>query len=230
MKLGPTFSQIALSLLLVACSLGLCTASAADRPSSNSGKEVKTESLKFLQDLRIENAKRLKDVDESLRKEVEVGSTDLAKDVSTLKAEQREHRLRQDFLDRLIFQIDTHFNGTDLRAFLEPALKEMAKIDAVSSDSGLYVFMRYAAEAVNKLPEQKENILSFLEGYMRGSVSNPIPPKEFLASRNYSNGSQSESGEPLNREDVGAIADRRLHELDANSAQGAPAEPAKRTR
>ena len=133
--------------------------------------------------------------------------------MSSLKATQHEHQLRQDFLDRLINQIDAHFSGSDLRAFLEPALKEMAKVDAVSSDSGLYVFMRYAAEAVQKLPEQKENILSFLEGYMSRSVSHPIPPKDFLAGRNYTNGSHSEAGSPLARDEAGSVTDRRLQEM-----------------
>jgi hypothetical protein len=88
----------------------------------------------------------------------------------------------------------------------------MAKVDAVSStaDSGLWKFMRYAADAVRRLPEQKENILPFLEGYMSRSVSHPIRPEDYLSSRNYTNGAESESGSPLSREDVGAIADRRI--------------------
>jgi hypothetical protein len=197
-----------LAILGTMLCLGASGAFAADK----SGQEVKKESLRYLQDLRVENSKRLRDVDETLRRRVEDGGN-LEGDVSSLKATQREHRLRQDFLDRLINQIDAHFSGGDLRAFLEPALKEMAKVDAVSSDSGLYIFMRYASEAVHKLPEQKENILGFLEGYMSRSVSHPVPPKEFLATRNYTNGSQSESGSPIARDKVGDVADRRLQEL-----------------
>lgn len=198
--------------------LGAFSAHAADK----SAQEVKNESLRYLQDLRIANSKRLTDVNETLRRRVEDGGN-LETDVTTLKATQHEHQLRQDFLDRLINQIDAHFSGSDLRAFLEPALKEMAKVDAVSSDSGLYVFMRYASEAVHKLPEQKENILGFLEGYMSRSIAHPVPPKDFLATRNYTNGSQSESGSPLARDQVGAVADRRLQEMSDEAASAAPA-------
>jgi hypothetical protein len=152
---------------------------------------------------------------------VEEGDADLATEVTDLRAKRQEHQLRQDFLDRLVAQIDSHFSGGDLRAFLEGALTEMAKVDAVAANGGLCVFMRYAAEAVKRLPEQKENILAFLEGYMNRSISKPIPPKEFLASRNYTNGAESESGAPLSREVVGAIADRRLQEM----AHETPAEP-----
>lgn len=180
---------------------------------SSAAVEIKSDSLRYLQDVRIENVKRLQEIDQTLSKKIEdAGSPDLEKEVSTLKADQREHLMRQEFLDRLIFQIDTKFGGGDLRAFLERALTEMAKVDAVSStaDSGLWKFMRYAADAVRRLPEQKENILPFLEGYMSRSVSHPIRPEDYLSSRNYTNGAESESGSPLSREDVGAIADRRI--------------------
>lgn len=186
--------------------------------AEGSPSQVKSDSLHYLQELRQENANRLKNVDDTLRKRVEEG-LNLEQEVVALKATQHEHQMRQDFLDRLINQIDAHFSGGDLRAFLEPALKEMAKVDAVSSDSGLYLFLRYASEAIHKLPERKENILSFLENYMNRSVSNPVPPKDFLAARNYSNGSQSEAGSPISREDVGAVADRRLQEISAEANQ-----------
>jgi hypothetical protein len=183
------------------------------RAMESSAVEIKSDSLRYLQDLRVENVKRLHEIDQTLSKKIEdAGSPDLEKEVGVLKADQREHLMRQEFLDRLIFQIDTKFGGGDLRVFLERALTEMAKVDAVSAtaDSGLWKFMRYAADAVRRLPEQKENILPFLEGYMSRSVSHPIRPEDYLSSRNYTNGAESESGSPLNREDVGAIADRRI--------------------
>lgn len=178
--------------------------------------EVKSDSLRFLRDLRSENVKRLKEIDQTLSRKIEESAGDnLEKEVSTLRAAKREHSMRQEFLDRLILQVDTKFSGGDLRAFLERALTDMAKIDAVSSssDSGLWKFMKYAADAVRRLPEKKENILAFLEGYMTKSVSDPVKPEQYLSTRNYTNGAKSEEGSPLSREDVGAIADRRLQEL-----------------
>jgi len=180
--------------------------------------QVKAESLQYLQELRVQNVKRLRDIDDTLRTRIENSPpNNIEKEVNQLKTAKHEHVLRQEFLDRLIFQIDTKFAGGDLRQFLERALTEMAKIDAVSSqaNTGLWKFLKFSADAVRRLPEQKENILSFLEGYMNRSVSDPIRPDEYLNSRNYTNGSNSESGRPLHRDEVGAVADRRLQEMQA---------------
>lgn len=180
--------------------------------------EVKSDSLRQLQDLRSENVKRLQDIDRALSKSIDENASDsTTKEVESLKAEKHEHVLRQAFLDRLIFQLDTKFSGGDLRAFLERSLTDMAKVDATSnanSSDSLWKFFKYSADAIRRLPEQKENILAFLEGYMNRSVSNPVLPEEYLASRNYTNGARSESGKPLSREEVGAFADRRLHQAN----------------
>ncbi|NJM10278.1 MAG: hypothetical protein HC883_05305 [Bdellovibrionaceae bacterium] len=62
---------------------------------------------------------------------------------------------------------------------------------------------------------------------MNRSVANPIRPEDYLNSRNYTNGSKSESGKPLSRDEVGAVADRRLQEMTVttinNGANPAPA-------
>lgn len=182
--------------------------------------ELKSDSLHYLQGLRSSNIKRLQEIDQTLEKRVEeTPDTSLEREVSVLKADKREHMLRQEFLDRLIFQIDTKFSGGDLRAFLERALVDMAKVDAVSSqaDTGLWKFLKYASDAIHRLPEQEQNTLPFIEGYMNRSVSNPIRPEDYLATRNYTNGVTSESGSPLERDEVGAYADRRLHELNQPS-------------
>lgn len=179
------------------------------------GRDVKSDTLRFLTDLREENVSQMKAIDQTLTKKIEEGGDANLDSVPSLKTAQREHVLRQEFLNRLISQIDRNFNGGDLRGFLERALTEMAKIDAVSTtaETGLYKFMRYAADAVHRLPERKENILAFLEGYMNRSVANPIRPEDYLNSRNYTNGAKAEPGAPLGREDVGAFADRRLQEM-----------------
>ncbi len=178
--------------------------------------QVKADTLRYLQDLRTQNVKRLREIDETLSNKVEIATpNNVENDVRALKTAKHEHLLRQEFLDRLIFQIDTKFAGGDLRAFLERALTEMAKVDAVSSavDNGLWKFMKFAADAVRSLPERKENIVSFLEGYMKRSVSNPVRPDDYLNSRNYTNGAVSEAGQPLPREDVGAIVENRIRDI-----------------
>ena len=177
--------------------------------------ETKSDSLHQLQELRNQNVKRLQELDSALAKKFEDPKMqNLEEEVETLKAEKSEHILRQEFLDRLIFQLDTKYTGGDLRAFLEHALIEMAKVDATSTASntvGLWKFLKYSADAIHRLPEQKENILAFLEGYMNLSISNPVLPEEYLAARNYTNGSKSEQGKPMSRDEVGEIVERRLN-------------------
>lgn len=185
----------------------------------------KGDSLRYLQDLRTQNVKRLEEIDKTLHRHIEeTKSQHLETEVTALQTAKREHLLRQEFLDRLIFQIDTKFAGGDLRTFLERALVDMAKVDAVSSNaqSGLWKFLKYASDAIRSLPEKKENILSFLEGYMNRSVVNPVRPEDYLASRNYSNGSQNEAGSPLTRDQAGAFADRRLKEIQAKLNEQQP--------
>lgn len=189
--------------------------------------EIKGDSIKYLQDLRSRESKRLSEINASMvRKLDDTANPSLDKEMNHLKSQQREHQLRQEFLDRLIFQVDTKFRGGDLRAFLQKALMDMAKVDAVSSaqtENGLWKFLKYSSDAIRRLPEQKENILAFLEGYMNRSVLNPIPPQDYLAARNYTNGSNSETGNPLTREDAGSFADRRLQEMDeATGNKAAP--------
>lgn len=176
--------------------------------------DVKGETLRYLQELRTQNVKRLLEIDSSLSSKIEEPqSGNFEQEIAQLRASKREHALRQEFLDRLIFQVDMKFRDGDLRQFMEVTLVDMAKTDvAAQADSGLWKFLRYAADAVHRIPERKENVLAFLEGYMSRSISNPVRPEEYLASRNYTNGSKSESGSPMKREEAGELADRRLQE------------------
>lgn len=183
--------------------------------------EEKGDSLRFLQELRAENTKRLDEIRGKVAAKLENRTTqNLNQDIQLLKAAQHEHSLRQDFLNRLIFQIDSKFHGGDLRNFLEVALVEMAKVDALSQNgeqgsiqTGMWKFLKYSSDAIHKLPEKGENVLTFLEGYMDRSIANPVTPDEYMNSRNYTNGSMSEAGNPLSREHVGAIADRRAEDI-----------------
>lgn len=196
--------------------------------------ELKSDSLKYLQDLRSQNVRRLQEIDQTLNQKLEnEPATKIESEVSQLQVAKKEHVLRQEFLDRLIFQIDTKFIGGDLKPFLERTLMDMAKVDAANSatDHGIWKFLKYASDAVKTLPEKKENILSFLAGYMNRSVSNPMNPTEYISSRNYTNGVVSETGSPLARDQVGAYADRRLHEINAQDTQEkAPAADVKNLR
>lgn len=199
------------NLAVLSLGVGVSLNAFAKEPSSI---EVKRDTLHHLQELRTQNVKRLSELDSAIdRKFEDTKLNNFELDVKRLKAERQEYSLRQDFLNRLIFQLDTKYAGGDLRAFLEHALVDMAKIDATSTATageGLWKFLKYSADAIHRLPEQKENVLAFLEGYMNLSVTNPILPDKYLASRNYTNGSQSEQGNPMNRDEVGQVVDERI--------------------
>ncbi|MCB0357620.1 MAG: hypothetical protein KDD40_11460, partial [Bdellovibrionales bacterium] len=63
---------------------------------------------------------------------------------------------------------------------------------------------RYMSQALEKVPEKFEDPIAFLAAYIEFStISHPKPPHEFIASHNYTNGSEYESGQPLSREEVG---------------------------
>jgi hypothetical protein len=173
--------------------------------------DVRSDTLDYLKDLRSQNVKRLHEIDQSIRNQDAQGLELNTEAPHSLESAKQEYLLRQKFLDRLILQVDKNFRDGDLRAFLERSLVEMAKVEVSSqTQSGLGKFLKYASDAVRRLPEQKENILAFLEGYMNLSVSNPMQPEDYVSTRNYTNGAKSESGQPLSREDVGAIVERRI--------------------
>jgi len=200
-----------IKLTVAAMAISLSLPTFAQAPA-----QVKSDSLRYLQDLRTQNVRRLQDIDKTLSQKIEDSTAaQIEAEVATLKVAKKEHVMRQEFLDRLIFQVDTKFVGGDLKAFLERTLVDMAKIDAANTatENGIWRFMKYASDAIRRLPEQKENILSFLEGYMNRSVSNPVQPEEYISSRNYTNGAASETGKPLARDEAGAYADRRLQEI-----------------
>jgi hypothetical protein len=205
---------------VLAAALGLGVNCFAKDPTA---VEVKSDSLRHLQELRVQNVKRMTELDQAINKKFEdTKLNNFEEEVQTLKAERQEYSMRQEFLNRLIFQLDTKYVSGDLRAFLERALVEMAKVDATSTATagdGLWKFLKYSADAIHRLPEQKENILAFLEGYMNLSVSNPILPEQYLATRNYTNGSKSEQGNPMSREEVGAIAAQRLQQSAAKPVE-----------
>ena len=116
-------------------------------------------------------------------------------------------------------QVDTKFRGGDFRAFVEHALQEIKRIEEASpSENGdMSQFLNHAADTLHRLPEKKENVLSFLEDFISHSILKPVTPEEYLSSRNYSNGSVSESGKPLDRTEAGALAERRLRQLTDGS-------------
>ena len=186
-------------------------ACAAEAPSQ---LQVKGEALAYLQNMREANVKRLREIDASLRGRMSDEVADEAQ-ILSLREQRAEHLLRQEFLGRLIFQVDTRYNGGELRMFLRSSLREMAMNDVTAGhadEQSLWKFMKYASEALAGATEKREDVLAFLDGYMQRSVAHPVNPKLYLSARNYTNGLQNDSGRPLRADLAGAIADQRTRE------------------
>lgn len=204
-------------LLLLFLSIHLPTAWAAVPLS-------RQEALSYLNSVKEENRKRLSEIDASIQgkmvdqsksTELDQSLTKFEKDIESLSRARKEHLLRQDFLDRLSFQIDSHYKGDDLKAFLQMRLMEMARVESTSlnSEDSLWKFMTYLSVAVKELPERGENLLEFVEGYMKySSILSPIKPGDFLARRHYTNGMSSVSSATAGRGELGEIVEQRLKE------------------
>lgn len=199
----------------------------------------KSQSLEFLSGLKDQNVSRLKEIDAALTQKIArlnspKGQPALESDIDHLRHLKKEHMLRQLFLNRLSLQVDSKYNGQDMKQFLSAALANMADIDVKSSDSqSMWKFLNDLKIVINQLPSQSNNILSFVEGYMKSSpIENPMSPDDFYASMNYYNGSESAKAHGVSRGKVGEIADHRLSELKAEgllpSTTATPAIPEQR--
>jgi hypothetical protein len=150
-----------------------------------------------------------------------------------LKEKREELQLRRDFIDQLIFQVDTKWTAQNLQTFLEQQLTEMALTDlapasgnASASQTELWRFYLYLSIAIREIPEPREDLLAFVTGYMDFStIRSPKSPLAFLESRNYTNGQMSQAANPAKREDVGSLVDRRLQELGLLKTPSATSRP-----
>jgi hypothetical protein len=135
-----------------------------------------------------------------------------------LIGQRRERLLRQEFLDRLVFQIDSKFQGGEIREFLHQTFLEMSLTEASSgaSDTSLWRFLTYLSLAIKTLPERGENLISFVEGYMEFStISKPVRPDQFVSLRHYTNGTSSHPAEQaVDKTEVGDAVESRLEQYE----------------
>ncbi len=189
------------------------------------------EAVAYLVELAQQNQKTLKSIDLEIRDILmKSHGTDLVpkkgKDqlqahtlqLEKLSLRRREFFLRQNFIDRLKFKIDKDYNGQEMKNFLSKTILELAHEEALDSqgDFGLTRFCNYLSLAIKQIPERNENLLGFVEGYMKfSSILNPISPSEYLHHRSYTNGRDSYNAQPVARENIGEVVEERLQQLKA---------------
>ena len=197
----------------------------------------RTEALNALQTLLANNHKVLTQIDKQLYTETHKkhrtinqpnnpSLNQFENQVQALLRKRREYRLRQDFLDRLRFQIDNRYHGGNLRTFLITRLKKMTLIEIQSEQHSMWKFLKYLTVALENLPEPNENPIEFIEGYLRkSSVIHPITPYTYNQSRNYSNGIDNEAAHPMEPEKVGELVEKKMEELQPPKSQQTQLEP-----
>lgn len=203
----------------------------------------KEELILRLRDLQSQQLQALNDIDGRLRKTFDDSTsinfkvvekttarrlTVLTDSLEVLNDRRAELIARRTFIDQLILQIDSKWTQQPLQSFLEHQLLEMARtdlIDTTGSEPRLWKFFTYLSVVIREIPEPREDLLSFIEGYMNfSSVLAPKSPLEFLASRNYSNGGVSISAQPATHEGAGDGLEKKLVELNRGDLPGS--EPA----
>ena len=179
-------------------------------------RAAKLEILTKARQIRDQNSSRISEIQKRKNEIIEQSPpAKLEADIAEIRTALKQHLDRQRFWDRMIFEIDSHFNGGDLREFLKTRLMEMAKVEATSQSSeNLMKLFRYTADIIKDLPERKNDFLSIIDGYVRSNnPENPDEPQTFLQQRDYTNGTTSESAQTVSKEEVGDIVEERLEEI-----------------
>lgn len=220
MAISERFKMPSLELALA---LVLAFVSAVGHCATND----KEDALTGFRDFRAQNQRRLEDVDQKIRRSLDdqlrpqLTSNLNIKDLENLKNQRQELLARQQFLDRLILQIDSKYRGGDMRRFLQERLSDMAQVDLLSADAGhdaLWKQMTYLSQALRDLPERDENLVSFVSGYLAASsFKDPLKPEDYLKTRNFTNGRTSIAAAPVKAEDVGEAVEKRLDQIEKSS-------------
>jgi hypothetical protein len=193
--------------------------------SAAASKPSKREMIQRLKTLQERQASELATLESAIRKQLQdsmtlnVAKEDvrystakaglLAKKVDELNKRRSELNARREIVDRLIFAIDSKYGDQPIQQFLETQFLEMASTDlAEGRDSRMWKVFTYLSIAIREVPEPREDMFDVIEGYMNfSSVLEPKTPAEFLASRNYTNGTQNVAANPVSRDQIGDDVD-----------------------
>jgi hypothetical protein len=134
-----------------------------------------------------------------------------------LSLKRSELVLKQKFIDQLMFQIDSKWNGQAMRAFLEHSLLDMSLSEMTDTATNLNqaIFDSYSSIAIREIPEPTEDLINFTIAYMNfASISKPRSPAQFINVRNYSNGVKSVTAKISKTEGINKLVERRLKVID----------------
>jgi hypothetical protein len=132
----------------------------------------------------------------------------------------REKDLRQQFVSRLLFQVERKYSETDLRKFMIDIVEDMEATDnlrANQSYGGLGPFLASLQEALTEVIEPHEDVIEFLREFTHfSSISSPQSLDAFAETRNYSDGREMEKASPM---DADIAAESVAERLTAEAAE-----------
>lgn len=201
-------------------------------------KPVLLTELRSLQD---QVSSELKDLDRNIQKRIQEAAqlhvdpqalqasgiriANLSENLDNLKKRRAELAARREALSQLILIIDTHWTDQPLREFMEKQLLELAMTDISTpqGDSQLWKFFTYLSIAIREIPEPREDIIRFIDGYIQySSVLNPKTPTEFMAERHYTDGTTVFAAKPEKPENLGEVLENKQDELKKVMSRSAP--------
>lgn len=108
-------------------------------------------------------------------------------EIARVDSERVELEARRRIVDQLIFMIDTKWNGTDLKGFLENQLLDLAITDlSEPGEGGWWKFLIQASLSLKQTAEPGADPIRFLEAYMGESgVLEPKSALSVLKARSY---------------------------------------------
>ncbi len=185
---------------------------------------AKSEIITTLTKLRDDTHNKIADIEQKIQKSVDqtMNTEDVVappseKEVRQFRAEMKDLRFKQDFLDRLIFQVDTQWKEqVEFKRFFSHTVQELAKQDATNTDKdGNWTYISQLGLVLKETSADRgENPMTLLEDYLRDStLQKTIKPKDFLSKRHYSNGKISTQSNTPSKETVGDLVDKKIKSL-----------------
>ena len=139
------------------------------------------------------------------------------KEIKQMRAEMKDIKFKQNFLDRLIFQVDTRWKEQgEFKKFLTQTIQEIAKQEATNTEKeGDWAYISQLGLVLKETAADRgENPMSLVQDYLKQStLQKPLKPKEFLSKRHYSNGKLSTQSETPEKDTVGDTVEKKLQSL-----------------
>jgi hypothetical protein len=129
----------------------------------------------------------------------------LSAQIDDLTKERQEVLAEREVVDRMIFAVDSKWSDQPLTTFFETQFLDMAANDLNEENpSKIWKVLTFMSVAAREIPENREDVVSVLEGYLNfSSALNPKSPSVYASNRNYSNGSESVAAKSVPRDSVG---------------------------